>query len=121
MADDDDDHVNDPALVAKVSQVLLSQACQRINFRWGKLNVTGKAYRAVVLALVDSRIDIFEADGVEHTLDPDAEASYIGNPETMIIRPHLNPHIAFNQRDHRARGDPRRSGRPIEWRVGVEP
>jgi hypothetical protein len=96
--DDGHDHVNDPALVAKVSQVLLSQACQRINFCCGKLNVTGKAYRCVVFALVDSRIDIFECDGVDHTLDPDAEASYIGNPESIIIRPHLNPHIVFNQR-----------------------
>ncbi len=99
MADDDGhDHVNDPALVAKVSQVLLSQACQRIDFRWGKLHVTGKAYRAVVFALVESRIDIFEADGADHKLDPDAEATYIGNPETIIIGPHLNAHTAYNQR-----------------------
>jgi hypothetical protein len=84
--------------VAKISQVLLSQACQRINFRWGKLNVTAKAYRAAVLALNDSRIDIFEADGVGHTLDPTAEASYIGNPESIIIRPHLDNHTAFNRR-----------------------
>jgi hypothetical protein len=96
--DDGHDHVNEPALVAKISQVLLSQACQRINFRWGKLNVTAKAYRAVVLALNDSRIDIFEADGVGHTLDPTAEASYIGNPESIIIRPHLDHHTAFNRR-----------------------
>jgi hypothetical protein len=96
--EDGHDHINDAALVAKVSEPLLSQACQRINFRWGKLHVTGKAYRAVVRALNDSRIDIFEADGAEHTLDPDAEASYIGNPESMIIQPHLNAHIAFNQR-----------------------
>jgi hypothetical protein len=53
--DDGHDHVNDAALVAKVSEPLLSQACQRINFRWGKLHVTGKAYRAVVRALNDSR------------------------------------------------------------------
>src|ERR1700722_7299316 len=96
--DDGHDHVNDPALVAKISQVLLSKACQRINFRWGKLNVTAKAYRAVVLALNDSRVDIFEADGVGHTLDPTAEASYIGNPESIIIRPHLDHHTAFNRR-----------------------
>jgi hypothetical protein len=96
--DDGHDHVNEPALVAKISQVLLSQACQRINFRWGKLNVTAKAYRAVVLALNDSRIDIFEADGVDHTLDPDAEASYIGNPESIVMRPHLDLHTAFNRR-----------------------
>ena len=96
--DDGHDHVNEPALVAKISQVLLSQACQRINFRWGKLNVTAKAYRAVVLALNDSRIDIFEADGVGHTLDPTAETSYIGNPESIIIRPHLDHHTAFNRR-----------------------
>ena len=96
--DDGHDHVNDAALVAKVSQVLLSQACQRIDFHWGKLHVTGKAYRAVVLALIDSRIDIFEADGADHTLDPDVGASYIGNPESIIIRPHLNAHTALNRR-----------------------
>jgi hypothetical protein len=96
--EDGHNHVNKPALVAKLSHVLLSQACQRINFCWGKLNVTGKAYRAVVLALNDSRIDIFEADGVDHTLDPGAEAAYVGNPESMIIRPHLNAHTAVNRR-----------------------
>jgi hypothetical protein len=90
--------INKVRLVAKMSDVLLSQACQRINFRWGKLQVTGKAYRAVVLALIDSRIDIFEADGVRHTLEPNAEASYIGNPESIIIRPRLNTHVAFNRR-----------------------
>ena len=52
----------------------------------------------MVLALIDSRIDIFEADGVAHTLDPTVGASYIGNPERIIIRPHLNAHTAFNQR-----------------------
>ena len=46
----------------------------------------------------NSRIDIFEADGVAHTLDPTVGASYIGNPESIIIRPHLNAHTAFNQR-----------------------
>jgi hypothetical protein len=96
--EDGHDHVNDARLVAKVSHVLLSQACQRINFSWGKLNVTAKAYRAVVLALIESRIDIFEADGVDHTLDPNALASYLGNPESIIIRPHLNTHTAFNRR-----------------------
>jgi hypothetical protein len=96
--DDGHDHVNNARLVAKISHVLLSQACQRINFRWGKLQVTAKAYRAVVLALIDSRIDIFEADGVDHTLEPNAEAFYIGNPESIIIRPHLNTHVAFNRR-----------------------
>ena len=96
--DDGHDHVNEPALVAKLSQVVLSQACQRINFRWGKLQVTAKAYRAVVSALNESRIDIFEADGADHILDPGAEASYIGNPESIIIRPYLDPHTAFDQR-----------------------
>jgi hypothetical protein len=98
MADDDHVHANDAALVAKVSHVLLSQACQRINFRWGRLHVTGKAFRAVVLALIDSRIDIFEANGVDHKLDPDAEASYFGRSESIVIRPHLNLHRISNQR-----------------------
>jgi hypothetical protein len=40
--EDGHDHVNDLALVAKISHVLLSQACQRINFRWGKLQVTAR-------------------------------------------------------------------------------
>ena len=94
----DDDHVNDAALVAKFSHVLLSPACQRINFRWGKLHVTGNAYRAVVLALIDSRIDIFVADGVTHKLDDDSGASYTGKSETIIIRPHFDAHTLFNQR-----------------------
>lgn len=96
--EDGHDHVNDPALVVKFSHILLSPECQRINFRWGKLHVTGKAYRAVVLALSDSRIDIFVADGVRHKLDPDADASYVGNPESIIIRPHFDIHTIFNKK-----------------------
>ena len=46
----------------------------------------------------NSQIDIFVADGVNHTLDPGAEAAYIGNPESIIIRPHLNLHSAFSRR-----------------------
>jgi hypothetical protein len=95
--DDDDDHVNDPALVAKLSNVLLSPECQRINFRWGRQHMTGKAYRAVVLALSDSRISLFEADGAAHKLDDDVEASYIGKSETMIIHPRRNFHKVSNR------------------------
>ena len=79
--DDDDDHVNDGALVVKLSQVLLSPECQRINFRWGRQNVTGHGYRTVVLALLDSRIDLFEADGAAHKLDDDVEAFGLGESE----------------------------------------
>ena len=57
-----------------------------------------KAYRCVVFALVDSRIDIFECDGVDHTLDPGVGASYSGNPESIIIHPHLDAHTALNRR-----------------------
>jgi hypothetical protein len=49
----------------------------------------GHGYRTVVIALLDSRIDLFEADGVAHKLDDDVEASYYGRSETMIIRPYL--------------------------------
>ena len=35
----------------------------------------GTAFRTVVLALLDSRIDLFEADA-KHKLDDDVEASY---------------------------------------------
>ena len=72
MADDD---INNAALVAKVSGVLLSLECQRINFRWGKQHINAKAYRAVVFALVDSRIHLYEADAA-HKLDPGVEAVY---------------------------------------------
>lgn len=95
---DDDDHVNDGALVVKLSQVLLSSECQRINFRWGRQHITGHAFRTVVLALLDSRINLFEADGDAHKLDDDVEASYHGRTETMIIRPHLNLHKVSNRR-----------------------
>ena len=50
-----DDDINNAALVAKVSRVLLSAECQRINFRWGKQHINAKAYRAVVLALFPVR------------------------------------------------------------------
>jgi hypothetical protein len=93
MADDD---INDPDLVAKASRVLLSLECQRINFRWGKQHINAKAYRAVVFAMVDSRIHLYEADA-EHTLDNGVEAVYREGSETMIIRPHLNLHKVSNR------------------------
>src|SRR5215831_5196227 len=95
MADDDDS--NDAALVAKVSRVLLSPECQRINFRWGKQHINAKAYRTVVFALVDSRIHLYEADDADHTLDPGVEAVYREGSETLIIRPHLNMHRVYNR------------------------
>ena len=49
----DDDHVNDGALVVKLSQVLLSAECQRLNFRWGRQHITGHGLRTVVLALLE--------------------------------------------------------------------
>jgi hypothetical protein len=94
---DDDDHVNDGALVVKLSQVLLSAECQRLNFRWGRQHVTGHGFRTVVLALLDTRIDLFEADA-KHKLDDDVEASYDGWSETMIIRPRLDLHRLSNRR-----------------------
>lgn len=93
MADDD---INNAALVAKVARVLLSPECQRINFRWGKQHINAKAYRAVVFAMVDSRIHLYEADA-EHTLDNGVEAVYREGSETMIIRPHLNLHKVSNR------------------------
>ena len=94
---DDDDHVNDGALVVKLSQVLLSAECQRLNFRWGRQHITGHGFRTVVLALLDTRIDLFEADA-KHKLDDDVEASYYGRTETMIIQPHLDLHRLSNRR-----------------------
>jgi hypothetical protein len=88
--------INNAALVAKVSQVLLSPECQRINFRWGKLHVNAKAYRAVVFAMVDSRIHLYEASAA-HKLDDDVEAVYRGSSETMIIQPHLDTHKTYNR------------------------
>jgi hypothetical protein len=93
MADDD---INNAALVAKVSRVLLSPECQRINFRWGKQHINAKAFRAVVFAMVDSRIHLYEADAA-HTLDPGIEAVYRGSSETMIIQPRLNMHAIYNR------------------------
>ena len=111
MADDDGhDHVNDPALVAKVSQVLLSQACQRVNFRWGKLQVTAKAYRAVVLALSDSRIDIFEADGVDHHAGSRRRGLLYRQPREHDYSSALECSHGLQSTGHRARSDPRHSG-----------
>ena len=94
---DDDDQINNAALVAKVSNVLLSLECQRINFRWGKQRINAKAYRAVVFALVDSRIHLYEA-GAAHKIDKNVEALYRDSGETMIIRPRLNLHKVSNRR-----------------------
>ena len=94
---DDDDQINNAALVAKVSNVLLSPECQRINFRWGNQRINAKAYRAVVLALADSRIHLYEA-GAAHKIDNNVEALYRDSGETMIIRPRLNLHKVSNRR-----------------------
>src|ERR1700722_12658602 len=94
---DDDDQINNAALVAKVSNVLLSLECQRINFRWGKQRINAKAYRAVVFALVDARIHLSEA-GAAHKIDKNVEALYRDSGETMIIRPRLNLHKVSNRR-----------------------
>ena len=94
----DDDHVNDAALVRRISQVLLSPECQRINFRFGRQHISAKAYRAVVFALIESRINLFEADGGAHKLNDDVEALYKGGSETMIIRPRLNLGKVSNRR-----------------------
>ena len=94
----DDGHINDAALVRRISQVLLSPECQRINFRFGRQHISAKAYRAVVFALIESRISLFEADGGAHKLNDDVEALYKGGSETMIIRPRLNLGKVSNRR-----------------------
>jgi hypothetical protein len=91
-----DDPINNAAAVAKVSRVLLSPECQRINFRRGKQHINAKAYRAVVFALIDSRIHLYEADAA-HKLDQGVEALYREGSETMIIRPHLSLHRVYNR------------------------
>jgi hypothetical protein len=93
----EDRMANKAALVAKVSQVLLSHECQRINFCWGQQRINAKAYRAVVLALADSRIHLYEANA-KHKLDDGVEASYSDSRDTMIIHPHLNLHKVSNRR-----------------------
>jgi len=93
----EDRMANKAALVAKVSQVLLSHECQRINFCWGQQRINAKAYRAVVLALADSRIHLYEANA-KHKLDDGVEASYSDSGDTMIIHPHLNLHKVSNRR-----------------------
>ena len=110
--------VNDAALVAKVSQVLLSPECQRINFRWGKMHVNAKAYRAIVFAMVDLRIHLYEASA-KHKLSDGAEAVYRGSIETMIIQPRLDIHNIYNRMTIVHEFDPRCSGRGIGGRVGL--
>src|SRR5580698_11082615 len=75
-----------------------SHPSQRIIFRWKRQHITGHGFRIVALALLDSRINLFEADGAAHKLDDDVEASYDGRSETMIIRPRLNLHKVSNRR-----------------------
>ena len=116
MADDD---INDPHLVAKASRVLLSPECQRINFRWGKQHISAKAYRAVIFAMVDSRIHLYEADA-EHTLDNGVEAVYREGSETMVIRPHLNLHKISNRMTIVHELNLHRSGRGIGGRMDME-
>jgi hypothetical protein len=60
------------------------------------MHVDAKAFRAVVFAMVDSRIHLYEANA-KHKLDSDTEAEYRGSIETMIIQPSLNMHVIYNR------------------------
>ena len=120
--EDGHDHVNDPALVAKISHVLLSHACQRINFSLGKAERHRQG-----LSRCGSRADRTRESTSSRPTEsatrsiPAREASYIGNPESIIIRPHIERPHSLQSTGHRARGDPRHSGQPIERQEGVEP
>ena len=95
---DDDDHVNDGALVAKLSQVLLSAECQRLNFRWGRQHITGHGFRTVVLALLDYQSTLFEADDDSTSSMTMSKPRITGGHETMIIHPHRDLHRVSNRR-----------------------
>ena len=49
---------NDDGLVAACAHILLSPACQNIGFHWLGQFISGKGYRSVVVALMDSDIEL---------------------------------------------------------------
>jgi hypothetical protein len=49
---------NDMALVTSCANILLSPACQSIAFPWLGQNISGKGYREVTHALLESRIKV---------------------------------------------------------------
>jgi hypothetical protein len=76
---------NDMALVASCANILLSPACQSIAFPWLGQNISGKGYRAVTSALLESRIKL--------VVKPmsDAAGKYSSSKDRLTLGSPFNP------------------------------
>jgi hypothetical protein len=70
----------------RISDILMSDSCQRIDFRWGPYHIDGWNYTAVGLALIGANHSLHVSVG---HMSAHAEATY--DPDTNTIRlPHAN-------------------------------
>lgn len=69
------------ALRQRISDVLMSDSCQRIDFRWGPYHIDGWAYTAVALSLIGARQSLHVV--VAH-MPPNTGAEY--DPDTNSIK-----------------------------------
>lgn len=76
---------NDMTLVGNCAHILLSPACQTIAFNWLGQYTSGKGYREVAFALLESRIRLF--------VKPlsDAGGKYSSDRDRMILGSPFNP------------------------------
>jgi hypothetical protein len=65
----------------RISDILMSDSCQRIDFRWGPYHIDGWNYTAVALSLVGANHSLHVSVG---HMQPNAEATY--DPDSNTIR-----------------------------------
>ena len=80
------------ALVEGCSRILLSRACQKICFPWQGQVISGKGYRSVVMALLESRIQVKTG-----ALPDDAGGLYDSKQNLLVLHPMFNPDDIFFQ------------------------
>ena len=97
------------ALRQRISDVLMSDSCQRIDFRWGPYHVDGWAYTAVALSLIGAhhslRVSVRHLPAAaEAQYDPDINTIIVPNANyaAPIVAGVANPDLAFQRVTHRA-------------------
>jgi hypothetical protein len=92
------------ALRQRISDVLMSDSCQRIDFRWGPYHVDGWAYTAVALSLIGAhhslRVSVRHLPAAaEAQYDPDINTIIVPNANyaAPIVAGVANPDLAFQR------------------------
>jgi hypothetical protein len=86
----------------RISDILMSDSCQRIDFRWGPYHIDGWNYTAVALSLVGANHSLHVSVGhmapnAEATYDPDANTIRLPNVTYAAAGASPNPNLAFQR------------------------